>query len=368
MVKHTLFRTFMALSSGVCLLSGTGCAVSQSFAKSMVDTQKVVSYKAEDYADPVKIVGEHAIVYSPAAHSGRADDSLLAQFAPVIVQEIEAPNHVDYPKDSDEIGSPELAIAEGSGYRVNINTHAPVLYTSIETTRVYGADMKQLVYVFWYPRHPVGLVEKGDIDGGVLRITLDAANRPAIYEFVGACGCFHGVFIGDHIESQAQQEYKTLVQSKKRYVERDVENIDDWRVRDLVLGSDHAQRPVLFMSAGKHQCLAIQTTDRAHNLKRYAAQDYAMKDYAALEQIPVLNGAQGATGSMFNDKGLIWGGQRKGEEKMFTKLDHGGWPRRLSAMKIHWDQESWNDKDLLEKFLRLPHSMTRDVDFPAKKS
>jgi len=38
-------------------------------------------------------------------------------------------------------------------------------------------------------------------------------------------------------------------------------------------------------------------------------------------------------------------------------LDHGGWPRRLNAMKIHWDQETWNDASLLDKFMRTPHKL-----------
>ena len=57
---------------------------------------------------------------------------------------------------------------------------------------------------------------------------------------------------------------------------------------------------------------------------------------------------------MFNSDGLVWGAQRKKEEKFFSDLNHGGWPRRLDAMKIHWDQEMWNDPNLMDKFLRLP--------------
>lgn len=339
--------------AGMTIVSG--CAMTEKVAKSMVNTQKVVTYKDADYADPVKIVGEHAVVYSPAADA--TSTGLLAAYAPIVVQELEGPKDEAYPRDSDEIGAPELTALAGQSYSVLINTKKPVLYSSIETTHVYGAEMQQLVYVFWYPRHPVGLVEKGDIDGGVLRITLDAAQRPAVYEFVGACGCFHGVFVGENVESEAQNEYKKLVQGKKRFVERDVDNEDDWRVRDLVHNGAQPSRPVVFMSAGKHQCVAIQTTDRVTNLKGFEAREYRMEEYGNLDHLPVTNGSQSETASMFNPQGLIWGGQRKGEEKVFSKLDHGGWPRRLSAMKIHWDQESWNDKDLLEKYLRLPHAM-----------
>lgn len=359
--RHSLFSV---VSAGGCLLLISGCAMTEKFAKSMVNTQKVVAYKDADYADPVKIVGEHAVVYSPA--NGNVS-GLLETYAPIVVQELEAPKDNSYPRDSDEIGSPELTALDGKSYSVRIDTQKPVLYSSVETTRVYGVELQQLVYVFWYPRHPVGLVEKGDIDGGVLRITLDSDQRPSVYEFVGACGCFHGVFVAEHLESEAHEEYKALVQGKKRFVERDVDNEDDWRVRDLVHNGAQPSRPVIFMSAGKHQCVAIQTTDRVNNLKRFESRAYSLNDYSNLERLPVTNGTAGESASMFNPQGLIWGGQRKGEEKMFSKLDHGGWPRRLSAMKIHWDQEAWNDKDLLEKYLRLPHTLVKPSP-SAKKS
>lgn len=361
--RQSIRPSLSIAAAGACLLLA-GCSVSEKFAKSMVNTQKVVAYKDADYADPVKIVGEHAVVYSPQLRNA---GGLLETYAPIVVQELTAPKENSYSRDSDKIGTPELNALGDMPYSVRIDTEKPALYASVETTQVYGTELQQLVYVFWYPRHPVGLVEKGDIDGGVLRITLDADQRPSIYEFVGACGCFHGVFVTQGVESAAREEYHALVQGKKRFVERDVDNEDDWRVRDLVHNGAQPSRPVIFMSAGKHQCEAIQTTDRVSNLKRFEPREYSLKDYSNLERLPVTNSPTAETASMFNPQGLIWGGQRKGEEKMFSKLDHGGWPRRLSAMKIHWDQEAWNDKDLLEKYLRLPHSVVKPSHTATKR-
>jgi hypothetical protein len=330
-------------------------------AKSMVNTQKQVTYKSSDYADPAKIVGPNAIVYAPPAkrsrQSGPAAPADLDAFAPIIVQGVEAPKDESYPRDSDEIGVPELKTAADGGYAVTINTQKPVLYSSVEKTRVQGADLTQLVYVFWFPRHPVGGVEKGDIDGGVLRITLDAGGRPSVYEYVAACGCWHGVFVGEHVEAWAEKEFSEPIHGKKWFVEKPVENDDDWRVRDIVLGGHTHSRPVVFISAGKHQCLAIQTQAIVRGLDKMETRTYAMNDYDALNHVQVLGGSGKQTASMFNSDGLVWGGQRKGEEKIFSKLDHGGWPRRLDAMKIHWDEEAWNDSDLLDKFLRLPKNM-----------
>jgi hypothetical protein len=243
------------------------------------------------------------------------------------------------------------------GFTVGIATNTPVLYGTTAKVQVRGVELTQLVYVFWYPRHPVGLVEKGDIDGGVLRVTLDAAGRPAVYEFVMGCGCWHGVFVGEHVENWAESEFPEKLPKKKWCVEQTVENEDDWKVRDIVLGAHKGRRPVIFMSTGRHECLAIQTEEAVQGLAALAGKTYALDQYDALEHLPV-PGTSDKTASMFNSEGLVWGARRKGEEKLFSNLNHGGWPRRLNAMKVHWDEESWNDPALLSKFLRLPQKIT----------
>jgi hypothetical protein len=346
------------VASLVLLVVGTGCAVTQSFAKRMVNTQPKVALKTKDYESPAKIVGGSAERYVPALAAPVANGDLLARYAPIIVQGVEAAGVATYPADSDRLGQVQLR-PEGEGFAAVIDTQNPVLYSSMESVNVHGIQLTQLVYVFWLPRHPVGMVEKGDIDGGVLRITLDSQLRPAVFEYVMACGCWHGVFVAEHVEAWAQQEFKNAKETGKSFcVEKTVENSDDWKVRDLVRGDG---RPVVFVSAGKHQCVAIQTEAAVPGLETLPAKSYGMHDYSELDHVTVVGGAPGQTAAMFNPDGLVWGGRRKGEEKMFSKLDHGGWPRRLNAMKIHWDQEAFNDASLLDKFMRMPAKLTGDT-------
>ena len=338
----------------VSILVNSGCGITQSVARHFVNTQPEVTVKQKDYDEPLKIVGGHAQVYVPPKYPEDQNNNLLVRYTPIIVQGIEPDDKIEYPADSDLLGQPELASTENNGYSISINTEKPVVYASVNKVKAQGADLKQLIYVFWYPRHPVGMVEKGDIDGGVLRITLDAANRPSIYEYVMACGCWHGVFVSEHIEAWAQEALNTKDKGKKYFVERAAEGDDDWKVRDIIMDAANSGRPVIFLSAGKHQCVAIQPETYVMGLHVSTGKPYALLDSAKLEQLPVVGSNPAKTASMFNPEGLVWGAQRKGEEKMFNKLDHGGWPRRLDAMKIHWDEESWNDDTLLDKFLRVP--------------
>jgi hypothetical protein len=194
---------------------------------------------------------------------------------------------------------------------------------------------------------------------------LDAAQRPAFYEYVMACGCWHGLFAEEHVEAWAESEFKTREAGKKWFLEKNVQNSDDWKVRDVVLGKGANSRPVVFISAGKHECLAIQTESLIGGLDTLSSESFTLLPYSKLEHLPVEGDPKHNTASMFNSEGLVWGGRRKGEEKVFTKLDHGGWPRRLNAMKIHWDQESWNDADLLDKFVRVPRKIVEAEATPA---
>ncbi len=69
------------------------------------------------------------------------------------------------------------------GFEVALDSARPTLFARAETETVHGRELAQLVYVFWYPRRPVGAVQKGEVDGGVLRVTLDAAGRTAVFEY-----------------------------------------------------------------------------------------------------------------------------------------------------------------------------------------
>ncbi len=347
------FQKLLTLGLLATLLCG--CAAKQALIKPFLNTQKEVSFKRSDYADPAKVVGGNAVVYSPVVTGNNLPQGMLDQ-APLIIQGFQALDKKEYPADSDAIGKPEMKSTQDGGYTVGIDTEKPILYASTAKVLVGGVELTQWIYVFWYPRHPVGMVEKGDIDGGVLRVTLDAGGHPAIYEYVMGCGCWHGVFVGEHIESWAKTQFLDKLSGKKWCVEQTVGNEDNWKVRDIVCGAHKGHRPIIFISAGKHECLAVQTGEVVQGLTALTNKTYTLDSYDELDHLPVV-GAPDKTASMFNSEGLVWGARRKSEENLFSNMNHGGWPRRLNAMKVHWDEESWNNPMLLSKFLRLPYKI-----------
>jgi hypothetical protein len=141
-------------------------------------------------------------------------------------------------------------------------------------------------------------------------------------------------------------------------VEPPITGDEDWVVRDVVDVKPHT-RPVLYVSAGKHFCEAIQFQSMDATRSHVAeSRPYALEPYESLTAIPQEGGG---VASMFRPDGLVIGGKRWKEQIMLSDLDHPGWPRRLDRMLIHWDHDRWTDETLLQRHLRLPLSFAGDA-------
>ena len=327
----------------------------------IVDTQPRSTISAEDLAHPDQVVNGRVVGYLPSARAEdeggtRPDDDLL-RFAPVLIQGIQRGDagHTRYALTDDAIGSPYITANERT---TKINTDEPTLYWHIEHASVDGQTLKQLVYVFWYPRRPVGSIETGAIDGGVLRITLDSSDRPAVFEYAQTCGCYHGVFVAGALERSAQAQFGVIEAHREHAVERAITGHDDWVVRD-VIEAHPGTRPALFLSAGKHFLVDIAslTPEQIASLTSDASRTYTLAPYKALDGVPRVGGG---VGSIFNKDGLVKGARRGREQLVMGDLDHAGWPRRLAKMHIHWDADRWTDPDLLARHLRLPDAIVSD--------
>lgn len=355
MLRKSSVQIVFVLSALSAVMSLGGCSA---IVKSSIDTQPRVTLTDAELNDPSRIVRGEPIAYAPQA-SAAALDGDLQRFAPVIVQGFQ-PGDGDskYAHDDDALGTPMLAY---DGESVHVDTARPAMFCRVEHALVHGVELKQLTYVFWYPRRPVGTVETGEVDGGVLRITLDAAGRPAVFECSQTCGCYHGVFVSDAVESAAVAQYATIARDRVHAVEPPLNGRDDWVVRGLVSIADFgpSARPILYISAGKHFCEAVAFAPVPAQI---ASRECVLRPYADLEAVQREGG--GPAASMFNEKGLVIGGKRWKEEIVLGDLDNAGWPRRLDVMRINWDKEQWIDPLLIEQHLRVPDAMLDHAAVP----
>jgi hypothetical protein len=325
-----------------------GCS---SLVRSVVDTQPRVDVQRSAFETPDSIVKGEAVAYQPGPSAGDLDPDLL-KHAPVIVQGFQPdPIKPHYDYNADAIGAPALS---ADGRQVHIDTDQPRVFARVERASVSGVDLKQLVYAFWYPSRPVGTIETGTIDGGVLRITLDKSGQPSVFEYTQPCGCFHGVFVSDALEADARVQFESVAPRRVEAVEPPLTGKDDWVVRDVIPVEDGG-RLHLFVSAGKHFCEALCYRAQDKPIPTSIGRSYELAAYRSLDHLARTGGGEG---SMFDADGRVIGAKRGTEQALMSDLDHAGWPRRLDIMLIHWDKDRWTDPQLLEKHLRLPQSLT----------
>jgi len=142
-----------------------------------------------------------------AALEGADPTSLARWYAPVIVQQVDS--GAGYPSSEDRIGRIQLT-GTPDKIRVQVDISDPVVYWTRLEAKVGDRKYDQLVYVAWYPSRPALSAndpEAGRIDGVVVRITLDRHQRPAIYEFVRSCGCYHTLWVSEFVEVAARKQY-----------------------------------------------------------------------------------------------------------------------------------------------------------------
>jgi hypothetical protein len=319
--------------------------------------------------DPIRAVGGDGVVFSPPGEDkplsrGRlakaSPAELVAYYSPVFVQQridTRAQRH-PYPPEYDEIGEARLRRAPDGKLKAFV-AGPPRVYAIAEKRVLAGREHVQLTFTAWYPAHPrmktIDL-EAADIDSCVVRITLDADNAPLFCETIAACGCFHKVFVERWLEDAAGKSFGPPLTGKKYAVERPVSDAIDWEVAGLIEEPrDGPRRPVVFLKAGDHKVLGMGSAARLRVPRGADVRPYQVTDYASLYSVAVDGGGEKAPFFDVSKGGKVWGAERK-EARLLSifGVDAAGQPRANNQIKLHFDQSTWGDPTIYEKFLRLP--------------
>jgi len=188
-------------------------------------------------------------------------------------------------------------------------------------------------------------------------VTLDKNNQPLDFESVSNCGCYYKNFPTDHLELLASKTFSKKLKDKKFYVENSVDGKYDAIVPELVtdIDSGQANNVVIYVSAGHHQLITIQSKQHAELLDQTSKQhNYQIRHYDELENLPFND----RYASLFDTDGLVRGAHRP--ECALLKpsgLYHAGHPRQRETQMIYFDETQFDDPGLLETYLRLPPNL-----------
>lgn len=288
-----------------------------------------------------------------AAELANADPGILAAwYAPVFLQQVDP--DASYPASEDRIGRIYLT-GRPDAIRVHVDIADPVVYWTRLEAKVGNRKYDQLVYVAWYPSRPAlakNDPEAGRIDGVVVRITLDRHSRPAIYEFVRSCGCYHALWVSEFIEAEARAQFGAPAENHRFAIQRDLPGKELF-IPDLIPDDGaRPRRPVAFVSAGHHLLMGVKPIeDHMFKGKVSSRYTYRLGPYDSLTKLPLGD----AVASMFGSDGLVHdAGRGEGWLLAPTGMLSAGQPRQLGTMKIRMDAYDYDDPRLLERALRLP--------------
>lgn len=304
---------------------------------------------------------EQAIEYHPSTdpRSEPATDltsldfpQLAARYAPVLVQQVQPAASFD--QNADRIGRVFLT-GEAARIDVGIDTTHPVLYWAFSQARVGDRRYDQLTYVMWYPSRPAltsGDVQAGDIDGVIIRITLDCHRRPAVYEFARTCGCYHTLWAAEFLEAATRREFGTPAGDRRFAIQRDTKGRSLFVAGLVDDDGSRPARPVVFINSGEHLVVGIRPWNRESEASRSVEQKiYVLEAYDSLTHLPLGD----SVASMFGSDGLVHNaGRKEGFLMAPTGMLSAGQPRQLGTVKIRMDAYDQDDPRLLEECLLFP--------------
>ena len=125
---------------------------------------------------------------------------LLNRYSPVF--------EIDHKGGFDQIGTMQL---DSSGH-VIIDAATPSVYQRIAFTRIDHKTHVQLIYSIWFSERPASNpldLLAGNIDGVMLRITLDHDGTPLLVDSIHACGCYHLFFPTSRLQPRPSPNPRT---------------------------------------------------------------------------------------------------------------------------------------------------------------
>jgi hypothetical protein len=285
--------------------------------------------------------------------------TLLQRFAPILIQEI--PENPAYPGTVDLIGKLRWIPLEDNKTALLPDWRFPAVYAHYQLRRIGPDPVIQLIYTHWYAIHPslkFADAEAGNLEGLTVRITLDMAGHPHVYETIYNCGCYHRMYVSQQLENLARKAYGEPLAGKTYALEKKTRFKIDLIVLDALPEPKVGERPILFcwgsyhlpgkISIGNPEAILESTLPSGTNLGR---KTYELLPYHDLETLPLRQVPVG----IFNHNGLVYGaGRPEGLLLSPTGIYYAGHPRQRGTQLIHFDQEDFEDPDLFVNRLRWP--------------
>jgi hypothetical protein len=186
----------------------------------------------EVYARATNSFGQ-ALFCKPAPGRGQ---ELVFQMAPLILQEVEPG------LNPQRFGS--LSLSQGA---VELDLSRPAIYGSLGTLRIKGKAHTCLAYLWCYsdpadPKRPAAL--QG------IRITLNSAGEPAIWEVLAMESGRELIFVSDGLEAAARKQFGQPLPGRRYAVEPGLREAPEAIVARVIETAPVLMGPIVYLRAG----------------------------------------------------------------------------------------------------------------------
>lgn len=161
------------------------------------------------YERPLRHIKQARFIKPPDAGDGEPE--LHLALAPIIVQEVIGTDEAA--AERDRFGTVRLQ-HDGS---LAIDTSEPTVYWAEVTEEIAGQQRTRLIYVWAYPRVQAGPPRWPSIHA--VRLTLDAAGMPAIYEVFDGTRRVNRIFVSQRMENLATASYGAPLPGRQHAIE-----------------------------------------------------------------------------------------------------------------------------------------------------
>jgi hypothetical protein len=214
---------------------------------------------AEVYARATNSFAD-AVFFKPAEAGG---SELSSQLAPLIIQEAGEGSRAQL-LGRDQFGS--VSVTNGLPA---LDGARPAIYVSLDAAQLNGKPRARLTYLWCYSLEPgepaAGLSMQG------IRITLDAAGKPAVWEVLAEDSGAELIFVSQELESAALAQFGKPLPGRRYAVERSVSEAPRVIVARVLDDAPLAMGPMVYLRAGTRAVSTVICRCMAAQVKRLAA-------------------------------------------------------------------------------------------------
>jgi hypothetical protein len=201
-----------------------------------------------------------AVFFKPAQEGG---SELSSQLAPLIIQEVKEGNGAAA-LGRDQFGS--LSLTNGMPA---LDGARPAIYTSLDAAQLNGKPHTRLTCLWCYSLGP------GQPGAGLplqaIRITLDAAGKPAVWEVLAEDSGAELIFVSQDLESAALAQWGKPLPGRRHAVERSVSEAPRVVVARVLEDAPVPMGPIVYLRAGTRSVSTVICRCMAAQVKRLAA-------------------------------------------------------------------------------------------------